>query len=166
MRLFLFFFFFVPENQIFRRMTAIDTVFWKNGESPVQKGRGSVLRVREELDKRFPPCLCLALSEHLVLQPGVLWSRILSFYRILMSLLPPPLFTTDKEWNWSVCGTAACALSSRHRHQEPRWENAIKLYTVYFNWSLDPFLLRGGWARRKWELKKSQGEAALKRVCG
>ena len=38
---------------------------------------------------------------------GVLWSRILSFYRILMSLLPPPLFTTDKEWNWSVCGTAA-----------------------------------------------------------
>ena len=80
----------------------------------------------------------LSVTEPLVLQPAALWSRILSFYRIVMSLLPPPLFTTDKEWNWSVRGTAACALSSRHRHQEPRWENLIKLYTVCFNWALDP----------------------------
>lgn len=126
-------------------MTAIDTVIWKHREPSVEgkQRRSESLKMLmlwgSDRNLTRGSALSLAVSEHLVLLPGVLWSRILSFYRILMSLLPPPLFTTDKEWNWSVCGTAACALSSGHRHQEPRWEKAIKLYTVYFNWALDPF---------------------------
>lgn len=96
---------------------------------------------------------------------AVLWSRILSFYRILMSLLPPPLFTTDKEWNWSVRCAAALALSSGHRHQELRWEKAIKLYTVYFNWALNPFLLRSrkgnGKGKSHFSESKKEGEKRL-----
>lgn len=69
----------------------------KQREPSVEWKHADARGVRKKYDNRFPLCLQLSVSEHLVLQPGVLRSRVLSFYRILMSSLPPPLFPTDRD---------------------------------------------------------------------
>lgn len=91
-------------------------------------------------------CLCLLVNESPVLLLALFTSQILSFYRNLMSALPPPPVSPHWQRVKLICALVRphCRLRTGTA-LEPRSEKAIKSYSVCLNWSLDPLLLRGGW---------------------
>lgn len=118
---------FVPENQIFRGMTAIGTVNLSGKHRQPSEWKGNNAEVslwkrwcsdgqKRNLTSDFHS---VSVCEWALSAAARCFMISDTFYRILMSLLPPPLFTTDKDWNWSVCAAlllAHCRLGTGTRN--------------------------------------------------